>query len=109
MRTSVLIVLLLSFLAVGKVAFADQGDLKRLMQKNNCLACHMIDKRKYGPNMQEISIKYAGDTNAVSMLAAKIKSGGVDVWGPSMMPAQPHVTDENAILIAQLIMKLGSE
>lgn len=109
MRTSVLLISLLSFLAVGKVAIADQGDLRKLMQRNNCLACHMIDKRRLGPNMLEISIKYADDTNAVSMLASKIKLGGVGVWGPSLMPAQPQVTDENAILMAQLIMQLGAK
>lgn len=108
MRSAVLLISLLSFLAVGKVAVADQGDLRKLMQRNNCLACHMIDKRRYGPNMQEIAVKYAGDTNAVELLAVKIKAGGAGVWGADMMPAQPHVTDENALLMAQLIMKLNA-
>ncbi|NBY53515.1 MAG: cytochrome C biogenesis protein CcsA, partial [Betaproteobacteria bacterium] len=66
------------------------------MLSNNCTACHMIDKRKYGPQFVEVAEKYAGDSGAASRLAAKIKAGGTGVWGEDVMPPQPHVSDADA-------------
>jgi cytochrome c len=109
MRKALSFVLLVGFLLTGRMAFADVTQLTTLMQRNNCLACHMIDKRKYGPNMKEVAAKYAGNTAAVDLLASKIKAGGSGVWGADMMPPQPHVTDENARLMAQLILSLDTK
>jgi len=49
----------MSFAISAKAADADTDQLKTLLNRNNCSACHMIDKNKYGPNMVEISQKYA--------------------------------------------------
>jgi len=106
MRNALPFVLLVAFMATGRFAYADTAQLSTLLQRNNCLACHMIDKRKYGPNMKEVAAKYAGNADAVEVLANKIKAGGSGVWGADMMPPQPHVTDENAKLMAQLILAL---
>lgn len=99
--------LLLSASAVFSPAVqADTQELQTLMQRNNCLACHQIDKRKYGPNFKEVAERYAGDSQAVEMLAQKIKVGGSGVWGADMMPPQPQVSDEHARKMAELIMSL---
>lgn len=96
----------LSISVYAQTAYASTEELKVLLQRNNCLACHMIDKRKYGPILQEISAKYAGNSSAVEDLAIKIKSGGSGVWGADIMPPQPHVSDADARKMAQLIMSL---
>jgi cytochrome c len=88
------------------VAHADNDALKKLMQANNCMACHMIDKRKYGPQFIEVAEKYVGDSAAANKLAAKIKAGGSGVWGEDMMPPQPQVSDADAKTMAELIMAL---
>lgn len=77
-----------------------------LLQKNNCFACHGIDKRKYGPKLIEVAAKYAGDANAVEMLAKKIKAGGSGVWGEDIMPPQPHVSDADAVELAKYVLSL---
>lgn len=101
--------LLLAFAAqIAQPVFADNESLKKLMQANNCMACHQIDKRKYGPQFDEIPAKYTGDTSAVAKLAAKIKSGGSGVWGEDMMPPQPQVSDADAKSMAELILGLKS-
>jgi len=87
-------------------AHADNEVLKNLMLANNCLACHQIEKRKYGPQFNEIGSKYIGDTAAATKLAAKIKAGGSGVWGEDMMPPQPQVSDTDAKTIAELILAL---
>jgi cytochrome c len=98
-------------LFVGMVSFtqpahADTEQLKKLMQANNCFACHQIDKRKYGPNFYEVAEKYKGDSTVESKLAAKIKAGGTGVWGEDYMPPQPQVSDADAKSMAKFILLL---
>jgi cytochrome c len=67
-----------------------------LAQKNNCTACHAVDKKILGPSFQEIAKKHAGKTD---YLAGKIKAGGAGVWGPIPMPAQ-SLSDADAKTLA---------
>jgi len=98
--------LLVSATLTTPAAHAENDALKKLMLANNCMACHMIDKRKYGPQFNEVAEKYIGDSSAAIKLAAKIKAGGSGVWGEEMMPPQPQVSDADAKTIAELIMAL---
>lgn len=106
MRGAISLLLLTSLAFSAKAAYADADELKTMLVRNNCTACHMVDKRKYGPNMVEIAQKYAGDSGAVDKLAAKIKAGGSGVWGEDMMPPQAQVKDADARTIAQMILSL---
>ena len=90
----------------AKPVYAENEQLTKLMLTNNCLACHQIDKRKYGPQFYEVAEKYKGDSTAESKLAAKIKAGGSGVWGEDYMPPQPQVSDANALAMAELILAL---
>lgn len=56
-----------------------------LTQKNNCTACHAVDKKILGPSFMDIAKKHAGKAD---YLTGKIRSGGAGVWGPIPMPAQ---------------------
>ncbi len=90
----------------AKSVYAENDQLKKLMLTNNCMACHQIDKRKYGPNFLEVAEKYKGDSSVLDKLAAKIKAGGTGVWGEDYMPPQPQVSDADAKSMAQLILSL---
>jgi cytochrome c len=96
----------ISFLTQVKFAYAETDQLQKLLQKNNCLACHLIDKRKYGPKLKEVAEKYSGEAGAADKLAKKIKAGGTGVWGEDIMPPQPQVSDAEAKLIAEMILAL---
>lgn len=87
-------------------AQAENVQLKKLMLVNNCMACHQIDKRKYGPHFYEVASKYGNSNPMVVTLAAKIKAGGSGVWGEDMMPPQPQVSDSDAKTMAELILSL---
>lgn len=102
MQSVVKYLLIIVLFGSSQIAHADYD----LLQKKNCLACHYMDKRKYGPNFREISIKYASDSNAVVMLANKIRSGGGGVWGEDVMPPQPQVSDAEAQTIAKFVLSL---
>jgi len=77
-------------------AGVDSKAAQVLTQKNNCTACHAIDKKILGPSFADIAKKHAGKTD---YLAGKIKSGGSGVWGPIPMPPQT-LTDAEARAIA---------
>ena len=77
-----------------------------LVVKKNCLACHQLDKRKYGPNFKEIAAKYADQKNATDNLAKKIRRGGTGVWGQDLMPPQPLVSAAEARALAQYVLSL---
>lgn len=91
----------LSVMGAGP-ARADQD----LLQKNNCFACHSIDKRKYGPKLVDIGAKYANQPGAVAMLAKKIRAGSTGVWGEDQMPPQPQVSAADAQALAKYIVSL---
>ncbi len=77
-----------------------------LVVKKNCLACHQVDKRKYGPNFKEVAAKYADQKNATELLAKKIRRGGTGVWGPDVMPPQPQVSAAEARILAKYVLSL---
>ena len=77
-----------------------------LVVKKNCLACHYVDKRKYGPSFQEIAAKYAGQKKAAEVLAKKIVRGGTGVWGQDVMPPQPQVSATEAHALATYVLSV---
>lgn len=95
-----------SMLCVSKQAQAENEQLKKLMLANNCLACHQIDKRKYGPHFNEVASKYGRDKSVIATLATKIKNGGTGVWGDDVMPPQAQVSEADATTMAELILFL---
>jgi cytochrome c len=63
-------------------------------KKNNCAACHAVDKKVVGPAWKDVAAKYKGDAAAWDgKLATKIKNGGSGAWGAMPMPANPKVSD----------------
>ena len=83
-------------------AYADYD----LLVKSNCLACHYLDKRKYGPKLNEVAPKYANDSKAAEKLALKIKAGGSGVWGEDVMPPQPQLSEADALTLAKYVLSL---
>ena len=79
---------------------------EELAKSKNCMACHATDKKLVGPAYKDIAAKYAGQKDAVDMLAAKVVKGGSGVWGNIPMPANPQVTDAEAKQLVQWILTL---
>jgi len=70
-----------------------------LAKKNNCLACHAVDKKLVGPSYQEVAKK----GKSVAELAKSIKAGGSGKYGPIPMPPQPQLSDADATALATWI------
>ena len=79
---------------------------EELAKKNNCLACHTVDKKVLGPAYKEIAAKYENDAATVDMLVDKVKNGGTGNWGQIPMPPNPMVSDEDAAALVEWILSL---
>jgi cytochrome c len=75
-----------------------------LAQKKNCTACHAMQQKLIGPAYQEVAAKYAGQADAVKMLAEKIQKGGKGVWGEVPMPANTGVSAAEATQLAKWVL-----
>jgi cytochrome c len=60
---------------------------QEIAAKAGCMMCHAVDKKLVGPSLQEIAAKYKADTAAPARLAASVRTGSKDVWGPAPMMA----------------------
>lgn len=102
-------------LAGAQTAFAQDAanepdpyePIKQLMQKNNCTACHYVDKRKYGPTFLDVAQKYEkADKATLNKLVKKMRAGGGGVWGMDPMPPQPQLSQADAQQMLKLILAL---
>lgn len=93
--------------AVALVAGAASAqDAEALLKKYGCTACHAIDKKLIGPAYNEVAAKYKGQADAPEKLVAKVKSGGLGVWGQIPMPPNPSVPDADLKLMVGYILAL---
>ncbi len=82
------------------VAGADEvADGQALMKKNNCTACHSIDKKIVGPAFKDVAAKYRGQADAEAKLVAKVTKGGAGSWGSMPMPPQTAKADDIKALV----------
>ena len=91
--------LLLSVLAAAPVMASED-----LAKQKACLACHQIDKKLVGPSYTDIAAKYKTDKDAEKKLATKIRAGGTGVWGQIPMPANPSVSEAEAVTLAKWVL-----
>ncbi|CAB3894603.1 Cytochrome c-552 [Achromobacter dolens] len=79
-----------------------------LAKSKACMACHQVDVKRVGPPLASVAERYAGQGDAmVDYLAGKIRGGGRGAWGAVPMPAQTHVSQEDARLLAEWILTLA--
>jgi cytochrome c len=82
------------------------GDQLALATSSGCMACHQVDVKVVGPAYKDVAAKYKGDAGALDQLAAKVKAGGVGVWGQIPMPPNVQVSDENIRTIVTWVLSL---
>ncbi len=78
-----------------------------LAQQKTCMACHAVDRKLVGPSYKDVAAKYASQKDAAAAaLAEKIMKGGVGVWGPVPMPANPKVSPAEARQLAIWVLSI---
>jgi len=75
-----------------------------LAKAKNCMACHAMDKKLVGPAYKEVAAKYGSDKDAATKLAKKIREGGTGAWGQVPMPANPQVSEAEAVTLAKWVL-----
>jgi len=79
---------LLSLLAASSILLAQQpGDAEKLIAAADCSGCHAVDHQIVGPAYSDIAKRYAGQSDAVAKLSARIRDGG------GGMTAHPNLTE----------------
>lgn len=98
-------------LAVALLALSNTAALaqnaaaaKTLASKSACLACHAVDKKLVGPAFKDVAAKHQGQADALDKVSARIRSGGVGLYGPVPMPAQAQLKDDELKLLAGWIL-----
>jgi S-disulfanyl-L-cysteine oxidoreductase SoxD len=79
------------------------AQIKTLLDKNACLACHGMSSKLVGPSLKDVAERYKSQSGAFNLVSGKIKNGGQGVWGAIPMPAQALSVDE-ANQIAKWLM-----
>jgi cytochrome c len=75
-------------MVVGSLAGAPQADnAEKLIEASDCTSCHAVDRQVVGPAYSDIAKRYAGQSDAVDKLAAKVRDGG------SGMTPHPDMTE----------------
>lgn len=76
-----------------------------LARKSDCLGCHAVATKLVGPAYKDVAAKYAGQADALAMLAQSIRTGSVGKWGDLPMPAHPKLSDADAKKLAAWVLK----
>ena len=78
-----------------------------LAKQKNCMACHQVDSRRVGPPFASVAKRYVPAESFRDALAESIRVGGRGKWSAVPMPAQPHVSESEALLLADWILALN--
>jgi len=81
-----------------------EADAMQLAKKNNCFACHTIDKKMVGPSFRDIAAKYRSDPGAEALLMDRIAKGGSGVWGVMVMPPNPKTSEADRRILAKFVL-----
>lgn len=77
-----------------------------LARARTCLACHQVDRKQVGPAYQDVAARFNGNPEAIAILSTAIRKGGRGQWGAVPMPAQPQVSEAEAVELARWILSL---
>lgn len=80
-------------------------EVRQLLYRNACFACHAIDKEIVGPAFQEISAKYRADNDGQEKISHSIRVGSTGKWGDMTMPSMNKLTELEAKALASFILK----
>lgn len=84
---------------VAEEAVLSNADGLALLKKNNCTACHSVEKKIVGPAFKDVAAKYRGQADAEAKLVAKVKKGGSGSFGTMPMPPQPAKAEDVQALV----------
>ena len=100
-----LLATLLSLCSLSVYSSTYDARAMTVAKQNACMGCHAVDKKIVGPGFQAVAKKYANDPGAIVFLKNKIIKGGSGSWGVVPMPANARLSDADASLLANWILR----
>ena len=99
--------LILSAAALAFAAALPAQANEDLAKKHMCTTCHVVKGAKtIGPSYADVAKKYAGQKDAETKLADKVKKGGQGVWGQVPMPPNAAVPDADVKSLVKWILSV---
>jgi cytochrome c len=90
---------------ISVVGFARAQAPEVLLHQCNCYICHSNDETKTGPAYVDVAAKYAGNPQAVAIVAAVVRKGAHS-GGPWHMPPHPEISEADARKMGRYILSL---
>ncbi len=89
-------------------AHADDSGLPVMpdIAQAQCLGCHQVDRQRVGPAFTAVAKRYHEADQADDHLVQAILQGSRGRWGAIPMPAQSHISKQEAAAIAQWLLSL---
>ncbi|MEP6467909.1 MAG: c-type cytochrome [Parafilimonas sp.] len=78
----------------------------QLIAANDCLTCHKVNEKSFGPSYKQIADKYELNQGNVENLADRIIKGGKGLWGQNAMTPHPSLPVPQAEKMASYILSL---
>ncbi len=78
----------------------------QLIAANDCLTCHKISEKSFGPSYQQIANRYENNQGNVQNLASRIITGGKGLWGQNAMTPHPNLPEPQAQEMVRYILSL---
>jgi cytochrome c len=82
---------------------------KKMIESNDCSACHLQNENLVGPAYDSIARRYPFDWATIDVLADKIRLGGTGNWGATVMTAHPDISRSDAQQMTYYILSLDGE
>ena len=76
---------------------------QELATSAGCMNCHKVEGKLIGPSFQNIAAIRTYNTAWLDM-TAKIRNGSAGAWGSIPMPANNHVSEKDAEILARWIL-----
>jgi cytochrome c len=92
---------------IAAPSFADP--MTDLAKSKQCFSCHDVSGQLLAQSFETIAKKYHGVKNADAYLAGIIQKGGIEHFGPDLMPsagARVKVSDADAKALASWILTM---
>jgi len=84
------------------------GNGSKLIAVNDCLTCHKINEKSFGPSYMQIAEKYDFNQGNIENLADRIIKGGKGLWGENAMNPHPNLTEPEAQAMCRYILSLNT-
>ena len=81
---------------------------KSLINDSDCLSCHRVNVSSIGPSYQQVAEKYPDSPENKALLAGRILSGSVGIWGEHAMSAHPDLPMSSARMMIDYILSLDN-